>query len=203
MAYTDMAADVLHCLAVLDALPCVLLGHSMGGKVAMAAALAAPEQVPRLIVADIAPVAYHHRNAAVAASLLALPLSPGLDRRTAENALANAVPDEAIRRFLLQNLAFGAAPAWKIGLAEIAAAIADIEGWPGQLASMRYDGPTLFVAGERSDYLAAEGLQAVSRLFPQAGLVTLPDAGHWLHADQPVLFAEAVENFLAQQQPDA
>ena len=198
MRYEDMAADVLHTLSTCDALPCSLLGHSMGGKVAMAAALAYPQQVTRLVVADIAPVAYHHHNKAVAGALQALPLSPNLSRRAAEEALAESVPDEATRRFLLQNLAFGAAPAWKIGQAEIAAGIADIEGWPDENAALRYGGPVLFVAGERSDYLGPEGLEAARALFPHARVITLANAGHWLHADQPVLFAEAIEAFLSE-----
>ncbi len=196
MGYADMAADVLHALRGMAAYPCSMLGHSMGGKVAMAAVLAAPDAVTRLAVADIAPVAYRHGNAGVAAALQALPLTPGLDRRSADDALASAVPDATVRGFLLQNLAFGAAPAWKIGLAEIAACIVDIEGWPDAFAVSRYDGPTLFVTGGRSDYVAPDGLQAIGRLFPRARVITLADAGHWVHADQPVLFAEAIEAFL-------
>ncbi len=196
MRYTDMAADVLCTLGELAALPCSLLGHSMGGKVAMATALATPDAITRLVVADIAPVTYHHGNADVAAALQALPLTPGLDRRMAGNALAPAVPDGAIRSFLLQNLEFGAAPAWKIGLAEIAADMKEIEGWPAEFAALHYGGPVLFVAGEHSDYVGSDGLQAIGRLFPQAQVVKLPGAGHWVHADQPALFAEAVETFL-------
>ncbi len=101
-----------------------------------------------------------------------------------------------MRRFLLQNLEFGAAPAWKIGLAEIAAGITDIQGWPEALSAKRYNGPALFIAGGRSDYLALKSLLAAKLLFPRAHAVTLADAGHWLHADQPELFAEAVETFL-------
>ena len=198
MAYADMAADVLHTLAEMSALPCRLLGHSMGGKVAMAACLAAPGAVSRLVVADIAPVAYHHNNAAIAAALLALPLTPGLDRRTADAALAATVPNPATRGFLLQNLAFGATPAWKNGLAEIAGSIATIEDWPADFANARYDNPTLFVAGALSDYLSAANTPAITQLFPRARLVTLPGAGHWLHADQPERFAGLVETFLAE-----
>ncbi len=196
MAYADMAADVLATLAALDVLPATLLGHSMGGKVAMAAALTAPHAVTGLVVADIAPVTYRHANAGVAAALRALKPAPGLDRRSADAALAAAVPDSAVRAFLLQNLAFGAAPRWKIGLEEIAAAIADIEGWPEEVDSLCYDGPALFITGGRSDYVAPASWPAIVRLFPQARPAMLPGAGHWLHADDPAGFAAYVLEFL-------
>ena len=196
MRYADMAGDVLHTLDRLAALPCAMLGHSMGGKVAMALALSAPEAVTRLVVADIAPVAYRHGNAGVAASLLSLGLTPGLDRRTADKALAAAVPDSAIRGFLLQNLDFCSAPAWKIGLSEITSGIADIEGWPAELSDARVDLPARFIAGERSDYVAADGLLAIAAAFPRALVITLAGAGHWVHADQPLPFFNAVRGFL-------
>ncbi len=196
MAYTDMASDVLHTLGALDALPCGIVGHSMGGKVAMAAALMRPESVSRLVVADIAPVSYRHHNAGVAAALQALDLSPELDRRSADLALAGAVPDKAVRAFLLQNLVFGAAPAWRIGLSEIAAGMSEIEGWPAALSARRYAGPALFIAGGLSDYVGAEGLQAIGAIFSRARVVTLAEAGHWVHADQAARFGELVAAFL-------
>ncbi len=197
MAYGDMAADVLRILHEREMLPCSVVGHSMGGKVAMAAALTAPDAVARLVVADIAPVPYHHANTRIAAALLALELAPGLDRRAGGQALAADVPDPAVRSFLLQNLEFGTAPAWKIGLQEIAAGIADIEGWPEAFSNLQYHGPALFVIGERSDYVNPQGVSAIERSFPRQEFVTLPGAGHWVHADQPALFAEAVAAFLA------
>ncbi len=199
MAYADMADDVLGTLADIGALPCAVLGHSMGGKVAMAMALSAPHAVERLIVADIAPVAYQHRNAGVAAALQALTLTPGLDRRQADSALESAVPEAAVRSFLLQNLAFGAEPAWKIGLPEIAAGLPEIEGWPADLANRTYAGPALFIAGGSSDYVAAPGLAAIRAMFPYARVEVVAGAGHWLHADRPEEFASLVAAFLKEE----
>ncbi len=197
MAYTDLAADVLETLAARDALPCGLLGHSMGGKTAMACALLAPQSVQRLLVADIAPVAYQHHNRAVAAAMQAVPLRPGLTRAQAASCLADAVPDAAVRSFLLQNLNPGEAPTWRIGLAEIADGMADIEGWPDALANAIFTGPTLFINGSRSDYVTASHRDEARRYFPTSRFMTLKDVGHWLHADQPSVFLNATQVFLS------
>jgi pimeloyl-ACP methyl ester carboxylesterase len=193
MDYETQANDVLETLAALHALPAAILGHSMGGKTAMAAALLAPASISRLLVADIAPVPYAHHNTAVAAALLALPLTEGLTRAQASAAIEHAVPDQAVRAFLLQNLNF-TPPAWRIGLANIAAAIADIEGWPALPG--RYNGPALFVRGANSDYVLPEHQPAITALFPNARTVTVEASGHWLHADQPMLFGDIAERFL-------
>ncbi|MGA3401933.1 MAG: alpha/beta fold hydrolase [Acetobacteraceae bacterium] len=196
MDYPAMAADVLATLDQRAALPAALVGHSMGGKAAMMAALSRPDQVSRLVVADIAPVAYEHHNAEIAAALGAIPLSPGLTRAAADAALAAAVPDAGLRAFLLQNLAPGGHPGWRIGLREIAAAMPVIEGWEAPAGAV-YRGPTLFVAGAASDYVRADDRPAIRALFPAARFVTLKHAGHWLHADNPAGFVAVLEAFLA------
>ena len=195
MRYATMAADVLETLEQRRALPATLLGHSMGGKVAMAAALARPDAVARLIVADIAPVAYPPHVGGLAGAMAALPLSPGMRRAQADAALAPAVPDAAVRAFLLQNLQLGAVPAWRIGLKEIAAALPTIEGWQASEGA-RYAGPTLFIAGAASDYIQPGHRPAIRALFPAARFVTLKGAGHWLHVDNPDGFVAVVEAFL-------
>jgi pimeloyl-ACP methyl ester carboxylesterase len=197
MRYADMAFDVMQTLDRLSALPAILLGHSMGGKVAMQAALVHRGSVTRLIVADIAPVTYppHYRD--IANAMLALPLVPGMTRVEADAALTRsmAVPDAAMRAFLLQNLQVGKAPAWRIGLGEIVAAFAEIEGWDAP-AEARYSGPTLFVAGATSNYIQPEHRSITRSSFPSARFVTLKNAGHWLHADNPSGFIAVVEAFL-------
>jgi esterase len=195
MRYAALAADVLQTLDGLAALPATLLGHSMGGKVAMKAALTQPDAVARLIVADIAPVAYPPHHRAIAEAMAALPLSPGMTRAQAGSALSEAVPDAAMRAFLLQNLELGAAPAWRIGLTEIIAALPVIEGWQTP-ADARYGGSTIFMAGAASDYIRAEHRPAIRALFPNARFVTLKNAGHWLHAENPSGFVAVVEAFL-------
>ena len=195
MSTLAMAEDVLNSLADLGAGEAALVGHSMGGKVAMQAALLRPDRVARLLVADIAPVRYDPAFREVADAMLAVPLGPGLTRAAADAALAPAVPDPAVRGFLLQNLRLGPAPAWRIGLQEIAASLPGIEGWDAPPGA-QYAGPVLMLRGERSDYVRTEHRAAVRALFPAAGFMTLKGAGHWLHADAPDAFAEVAQAFL-------
>ena len=197
MDYPAMAQDVMETLRVLDALPCALIGHSMGGKVAMMAALTAPAEVVRLLIADIAPTAYAHgaSHAAYLAAMRGLALPPGLTRAAADAALADAVPEAGVRGFLLQNLRIGEAPSWRLNLAAIEASLPALLGWPAP-GRVRYAGPTLFVAGGRSDYIAGDQRTPIRALFPQARFTTLKDAGHWLHADDPDGFVAVTEAFL-------
>lgn len=195
MGYAALAADVAETLAAHGMQAAHLVGHSMGGKVAMRLALDHPELVTRLIVADIAPVDYASAFHGYIQAMLALDLVPGLTRMAAAAALTPAVTDPAVRQFLLQNLEFGAAPRWRIGLAEIAAGLAEIERWPPTTST--YAGPTLFIAGERSDYIRPEQRDPIRALFPHARFVTLKNAGHWVHADNQDGFVGIIDAFLA------
>jgi pimeloyl-ACP methyl ester carboxylesterase len=196
MRYEAMAADVLDTLAARAALPAVVLGHSMGGKVAMRLALDRPDAACRLIVADIAPVPYSPAFRDLAAAMQALPLAPGLTRAVADARLAVAIADPGLRAFLLQNLRVGAQPGWRIGLAEIVSALPAIEGWNAP-DGVIYPGPTLFVAGTRSDYIRPEHRPAIRALFPAARFVAVKHAGHWVHAENPAGFVGVVEAFLS------
>ena len=194
MRYEDLAADMLETMDALGVPRAAVIGHSMGGKTAMMAALMAPARIGRLLVADIAPVAYVHGNKGVASAMRAIPLSADLTRAAAEAALANAVPVPAVRTFLIQNLRFGVEPSWRIGLNQIAEAIPDLEGWhapPGL-----FPGPCLFVTGAQSDFVRPEHRPVIRTLFPAARFIALKNAGHWLHADNPAGFQSVVEAFL-------
>jgi len=197
MDYSEMAADVAQTLGALGVPRAAVVGHSMGGKVAMMLALNAPAVVERLVVVDIAPVTYAPSLRATAAALQALPVAPGLTRRAADAALAATIPEAGIRAFLLQNLRFDAAPAWRIGLAEIEAALPAIEGFASPPES-RFDAPTLFLAGARSDYIRPEYTQAIAALFPSARHAVVPNAGHWVHSENPGGFLDALAPFLAE-----
>jgi len=194
--YDAMADDVMETMRALDAYPAMVLGHSMGGKAAMRAALNRPEAITRLIVADVAPAAYEPHFRSYAQAMLDIPLAPGLTRAEADAALARTVREPGMRAFLLQNLRLGDPPAWRNGLSEIAAGLPAIEGWPDPPPGARYDGPTLFIAGARSDYIRDQHRPVMAALFPHAEYAVVPDAGHWLHADNMSGFLAVLEPFL-------
>jgi esterase len=198
MRYPTLAADVRETMQALGVGQAAIIGHSMGGKAAMALALQAPDRVGRLLVSDIAPVPYQHGNTAYTAAMQGIPLSAELTRRQADAALAQAVPDPTLRPFLLQNLQFGSQPQsqprWRIGLDEIAAAIPELEGWTD--LGDAYQGPSLFVTGANSDYVLPEHRTVIRAWFPKARFVAIKNAGHWVHADNPAGFLSVVEAFL-------
>ena len=191
MDYGTMAADVQETMDAAGIAEAALVGHSMGGKVAMRVALTAPARVTRLVVADIAPVPNPPNFSAFTDAMLKL--TPNMPRAAADVALAPSIQDPAIRSFLLHN--FHPGQGWRIGLREIAAAMPKIEGWEDMAAS--YPGPTLFVTGALSSYVRPEYRPAILRLFPAARFVAIKGAGHWLHAEQPDAFNATVSSFLS------
>jgi esterase len=199
MEYGEMAEDVLAMLNERRVRRAALLGHSMGGKAAMLAALRDPDMVERLVVVDIAPVAYRPHHLGLVRAMRALDLT-GIDRRgEADAALAATVPDAAERGFLLQNLLFdNGAPRWRLNLEAIEREMSTLAGFPAVPDNAVYRGPVLFVAGGCSDYLLAEHEPVIRRLFPHARITRIPGAGHWVHAEQPEAFLEIVEAFLAE-----
>lgn len=200
MDYRSMAEDVAALVrGPFGGGPVALMGHSMGGKVAMMLALTEPDLVERLIVVDIAPVAYDKPGVLeYADTLRRLDLS-GLTRRgEAQQALAADVPNQVVRAFLVQNLvdAEGGGLRWRLNLDAIDAGTADLIGWPEPPTGARYEGPTLFVAGGASSYVGAADPGEIENRFPQVEIVTIPDAGHWVHFEQPEAFLAAVRGFL-------
>jgi len=197
MAHAATARDLAETLRQRGIPRAAVLGHSLGGKVAMALALAHGQMVSRLVVADIAPVRYPPALRGYVAAMRALPLTPGLTRREVDAALEPAVPEANIRAFLAQSLDFGQdPPRWKLGLAEIHAAMPEIEDFAVQ---GRYEGPALVVAGGRSDYIRPEYQAGFRALFPAARFATIEGAGHWVHAEKPNEFLALVEPFLGER----
>jgi len=197
MGYGEMAEDVLSTMQARGYDRFALLGHSMGGKVAMIAALEHGTAVDRLIVADIAPVAYPLRHLAHLRAMRELDLAAIKHRSDADAALAAAIPDAAERGFLLQNLILeNGRVRWRLNLSTIEHEMPRLVGFPAVPAGRTYDGPTLFVAGGLSDYLRPEHEPAIRHLFPHAEIANIDNAGHWLHAEQPAAFLAIVEGFL-------
>jgi esterase len=198
--YPAMAADLAAVIADRGG-PVDVLGHSMGGKAAMWLALTTPAAVNRLIVADIAPVAYGHSQSHLIRAMRGLDLSglPGPpDRRAADAALAGAVAEPAVRAFLLQSLDLKSTPPrWRLNLDALEAAMDRITGWPDTTGLPPWPGRALFLAGGTSDYVQPAHRPAIRALFPQAIIARIPGAGHWLHAEKPREFEAAVRAFLA------
>jgi len=196
MDYPFMAREVA---AVIEHLggKAAVMGHSMGGKAAMTLALTRPELVERLAVVDIAPVSYSHTFAPYIKAMRAVPLAEVASRGEVEAALAGAIPDKGVRAFLMQNLEGGAGGyRWRPNLAVLGAHMDDILAFPRFPDGTFYGGPTLFVAGETSDYIRPAHEDVITQLFPRAETVEVPGAGHWVHADNPAGFLATVGSFL-------
>ncbi len=198
VSYPAMGGDVLELLDDLGLGQAVLIGHSMGGKVAMWLALSAPARVSRLVVADIAPVTYANGLRHILALLLELPLDEIDRREAADRWLARELPDRAVRDYLLQNLVRSEVGwRWRADIRALHDGMDQIGGFPPLPEDARYDGPTLLIHGTRSDYVRPEYLDLMYRRFPKLEVVGL-DAGHWVYAEQPTAFVQAVERFLDQ-----
>jgi len=195
MGYDAMAEDVLALMDRLGIERAHVLGHSMGGKVAITLARLAPGRVASLIVADIAPRAYGHDHDVVFAGLRRLEAGHPANRREADELLGEHVKERAVRLFLATNLerAEEGGLRLRLGLDEIQQDYETIMGPP--MGEGTFEGPTLVLRGARSPYVTDDMLPALREVLPAAEVVTL-DAGHWLHAEQPEAFREAVDRFV-------
>lgn len=192
--YPSMAADLLRFMDQRELETTHLLGHSMGGKVAMWLALNVPERVNKLVVADIAPVCYQHSFDSTILALKTLPLADISNRKQAETWLAAAIPELSYRQFLLQNLILNEGKyTWRVNLTIFHQMAVHIAAFPDTHHLTPYTGKALFIAGGNSDYVKPE---AISSLFPKAAISTIDHAGHWLHVQQPDIFNAQVEKFL-------
>ena len=193
-SYEDMAADLAE---VIDSLGgrADLLGHSMGGKAAMHLALTHGACLRRLVVADIAPVAYSHDQTRHIHAMRGLDLTGITTRSQADARLSNTIDVPSLRAFFLQSLDLKAQPPrWRLNLDVLEAEMPNIVGWsdaPGQ-----FDGPTLFLSGADSTYVLPEYRDAIRAQFTAARFAKIPDTGHWLHAEKPREFEETVRVFL-------
>lgn len=194
-SYPDLAEDLAQ---VIDGLggQADVLGHSMGGKAAMQLALTHGDKVRRLVVADIAPVAYAHDQTQHIHAMRALDLTGVTTRGEADRRLAEQVEDPGLRAFFLQSLDLKAegGARWRLNFDTLAAEMPKIVGWPDTVG--QFDGPALFLTGADSHYVKPEYRDTIRALFPKARFAKLPGAGHWLHADKPREFEEAVRVFL-------
>lgn len=199
MTLPSMARDVFELLAHLAIVSPMLVGHSLGGKVAMEMALSRPGEVRAVVVLDIAPHAYAPRHGAVFAGLNALADGDLTSRQQADQILAPHVPELAVRSFLLKNLVREETGfRFRINLNAIERAYNGLIAANCEVASP-VEVPILFVKGGASDYLTEQSRGAITARFSHPKTHIVANTGHWLHAEKPDQIAGIIEKFLAQQ----
>lgn len=191
-SYADMASDLAELASHIGA-PVDLCGHSMGGKAAMVMALHRPDLIRRLIIADIAPVAYSHTQSHHIAAMRAVDLTTVTRRSDAAAQLASQGVEPALQSFFTQSLDV-AAKKWRLNLDVLDAEMPKIIGFPA--VSGTFPNPTLFLSGGDSDYVLPEHRPLIKSLFPTSHFAKIPGAGHWLHADNPRAFEASLRAFL-------
>ncbi len=195
--------------------PATIVGHSMGGKVAMQLALRRPELLDGLVVVDIAPVEYPVSGgrtddpdeeaspfAAFIAAMRAVDLDELKTRDEADAALREAVPSRMVRSFLLQSLVREGLGAdggwrWRLNLELLGRDLEELRGFPEPPPGATFDGPVLWVAGANSHYVLPQDRARMDARFPRTRLVRIKGAGHWVHSEQPEVFLETLRRFLA------
>lgn len=191
-SYEDMAEDLAAVIRSLNQ-PVDVMGHSMGGKAAMVLALKYPELVNRLVVADIAPVAYSHSQIQFIAAMRAVDLSRVEKRSDAEAQLRALLDDPILPSFFTQSLDV-AGKRWRLNLDVLEADMAKVLSFPEVTGA--FDRPTLFLSGGNSDYVTRDMRPDIKRQFPEAKFAKIPGAGHWLHAEKPREFEAALRAYL-------
>ena len=211
--YLDMAQMVADELESFGE-PVTLVGHSMGGKVAMQLALRRPELLRALVVVDIAPVEYPLTGGrtddddeeaspfgAYIAAMRAVDLGALETRADADRALREAVPSRMVRSFLLQSLVREGLGSdggwrWRLNLETLERDLGELRGFPDPPPGATFDGPVLWIAGANSHYVLPEDRERMNALFPATRLVKVKNAGHWVHSEQPEVFLETLRRFL-------
>jgi pimeloyl-ACP methyl ester carboxylesterase len=211
--YLDMAELVATELEQFGE-PVTLVGHSMGGKVAMQLALRRPELLRALVVVDIAPVEYPLQGgrtddedeeaspfAAYIDAMREMDLDALTSRDDADQTLRAAVPSRMVRSFLLQSLVreesgTGGGWRWRLNLDLLDRDLGELRGFPDPPPGSSFDGPVLWIAGANSTYVLPEDRPHMDALFPSTRLVKIKDAGHWVHSEQPEVFTEVLRRFV-------
>ena len=194
--YELLAEDLFDYCLHKDLEDIILLGHSMGGKTAMLFAAKYPQMVSKLIIADIAPRFYPRHHHAILEGLTALNFEEIVTRKEAEEVLSKYVLHVPTRQFLLKNV-YWIEPgklALRINLEALIENIDEIG--EGLAPHLKFEGDTLFLKGDKSEYISSQDETAINRQFPNCKIVTIENAGHWLHAENPNQFFDKVKRFI-------
>ncbi|MGB3588124.1 MAG: alpha/beta fold hydrolase [Tunicatimonas sp.] len=194
--YPAMAMDIYEFVQQHQLENPIIIGHSMGGKAAMFYAVTHPNAFAKLIVVDIAPRSYpvHHQH--ILDAMSGVNLASATSRKDIEDQLKPHLPDFGVRQFLMKNLKRenNNSFSWKLNLSAIQANIENVG--VAVPTNNLVDRPTLFVRGAKSDYIRAEDETLIQEIFPQATVVTIENAGHWVHAEQPDALYKSLMKFL-------
>ena len=195
MNYAVMANDIIELMDDLSIEAADILGHSLGGKVAMQIALQHPKRVKKLVVVDISPVAYEHRHNEIFDGLSAIDLNSLTSRTQADTLLKPYVETLDIRSFLLKNLYRDEQKnfQWRPNLAGLK------ESYPHLISAPfgnKFLKPVLFIKGKNSDYITSEHQEPINQLFDKVSFKMIEGAGHWPHAEKAKVFGSIVLNFL-------
>ena len=198
MVYGEMADDLIHFIEQRIGGPARVMGHSMGGKASMVAALARPDLFERLIIGDIAPVSYNHNYHGELDAMKAMDVGALTRRQDADEMLSASIPEADVRGLLLQNLvrADEGGFRWRINLDVIAEDHGQLIEFPDIPEGHMYEGPTLFIRGGNSNYMSDAHGPEINRLFPAAKIEVIEGAGHWLHAEKPGEFFAVAQAIL-------
>jgi len=191
--YHVMADDLVEVINSLNIKPNII-GHSMGGKAAMVLALKRPNLVKNLIIADIAPVKYEHDQSQFIEAMQKVDLSKVEKRSDATLALSKFVEDKSLQNFFTQSLDIKA-KRWKLNLKVLRSEMSEILSFPK--IESEFSGHSLFLKGEKSDYIKSEHRKLIKSLFTKARFATFKEAGHWLHAEKPREFESAARLFFS------
>lgn len=195
--YNLMAGDLKAYLHAHGVTKTMLIGHSMGGKTAMQFSCSFPEMTQKLLVADIAPKLYPPHHHEIIDALQSINVNLISSRSEADAILQKSLPNAGIRQFLLKNLyrTKDKKFAFRFNLSVLSQKMEEV----GQNINStdRFNGPTLFLKGSRSDYVLASDIVAIKKHFPKATLENVSNAGHWLHAENPTSFLEKSLRFLS------
>ncbi|OJF68326.1 alpha/beta hydrolase [Alteromonas sp. V450] len=193
---SSAANSVFNILQSLDIKKTAILGHSLGGKVAMRLALSHSEAITHLIVADIAPSAYNHSHQTVFDGLNAVPLDSINSRKEADAIMAEHIREAGVRQFLLKSLFKNDDGnwAWRFNIKGLMKSYEHIIDW--ETTDQTFTGITLFIKGAESDYITSANRQDIAKYFPNAKAHIIEGTGHWLHAEKPRAFNSVVERTL-------
>lgn len=196
MTYHDVTQDVINLLDELSITEFDIIGHSMGGKIAMLLALLYPSRVRKLVVLDVAPVTYDARHNKIFDALMSVDLHTIDGRKAADETLSQRISEAGVRQFLLKSLYKDDSGRyqWRFNLQTLYDNYSDIVSFPD--IDKCFEGETLFVKGALSDYILPEHREQILRYFPQSKARVISGTAHWLHAEKPQMVNQSVRDFL-------